>query len=112
MYIELNGELIEVKIVKTLKEKLINFYLKKRRTCGLFLPNVTQVRTFFMKDSVDILFIDSFGRVLYKYENMPVNRTFKIYEEEENIHCLVLPINSTKGIYIGNVLCFECEHVI
>lgn len=112
MYIQMNGESIEVKIVKTLKEKIIYFYVKKRITCGLLLPNVTQIRTFFMKDNIDVLFIDHFGRVLYKYENMPVNRTFKVYEEPEDVHCFVLPKNSTKGIYIGSVLCFKREHVI
>lgn len=112
MYITLNNEKIFIKKATSFNEKLIGLIGQKKITYGLLIPNCNHIHTFFMKDTIDVLFIDYRNCVLYKYENMPINRTFKVYEDTLNVHCLELPKNTTKSIRIGDVLSFESEHII
>lgn len=112
MYIKLNKEKIEVKKAITIKDKITGLSFKKNIDHGLLIPNCNHIHTFFMLDNIDVLFLNNKNSVIYKYENMPKNRTFKVYEDINKTSVLELPKNTSKNIRIGDVLVFESEHII
>lgn len=112
MYIILNGNRIKVEVAKSFKEKLIGLIGKKNIDQGLLIPNCNHIHTYLMNDNIDVLFIDNRNSVIYKYLNMPKNRTFKVYEDINKTSVLELPKNTSKNIRIGDVLTFESEHII
>lgn len=112
MHIILDKQKIEIKIAKTLKEKMNGLMFKKNIDYGLLIPNCNHIHTFFMKDNIDVLFLDERNSVIYKYQNMPINRTFKVYEDINKTSVLELPKNTSHKVRIGDILTFESEHII
>ena len=112
MYLTIGSENIEVKVTKTFKEKLTGLSFQKNINHGILIPNCNHIHTFFMKENIDVLFIDNRNCVLYKYQNMAPGRTFKVYEDINKISVLELPKNTSKSIRIGDILSFESKHII
>lgn len=100
---------IKVNVAKTLKEKLVGLSFKKNITEGLLIPNCNHIHTFLMRENIDVLFLDERNRVIYKYQNMPIKRSFKVYEDINKTSVLELPFNTSKKIKIGDILVFESE---
>lgn len=112
MYLTLNNQKINIKIAQTWSEKIKGLSFKKNITTGLYIPNCNHIQTYFMKEEIDVLFLDNRNSVLYKYENMPPKRDFKVYEDIKKTNVLELPKNTSKNIHIGEILFFEREHII
>lgn len=112
MYFTIGKDKIDIKVANTFKEKLYGLMFQKNIKHGLLIPKCNHIHTFFMKENIDVLFIDNRNCVLYKYQNMAPNRTFKVYENINKTSVLELPQNTSKSIKIGDVLSFECEHII
>lgn len=112
MYIILNKEKIVVKKAIDWKEKIKGLTFKSNIDYGLLIPNCNHIHTFFMKDYIDVLFLNEKNVVIYKYQNMPHNRTFKVYEDINKTSVLELPKNTSQKVRIGDVLVFESEHII
>lgn len=112
MYIIVDKEKIEVKNATTFREKLYGLMFKPYITYGLLIKECNHIHTFFMKDNIDVLFLDQRNCVIYKYQNMAPNRTFKVYEDIKKTNVLELPKNTSQKIRIGDVLTFEGEHII
>ena len=112
MYIILNNKKINIKIAKTIKQKLQGLQHKKDITYGLLIPNCNHIHTFFVNDNIDILFLDNRNSIIYKYQNMPPFRTIKLYEDNKKTSVLELPKNTSNSLKIGDVLTFEDKHII
>lgn len=112
MYIIINKEKINVKKAITMKDKIQGLMFKNNINYGLFIPNCNHIHTFFMKDNIDVLFLNQKNVVIYKYQNMPKNRTFKVYEDINKTSVLELPKNTSQKVRIGDILVFESEHVV
>lgn len=82
------------------KIKALHFFKNRNFYTTLFSGNI------------DVLAINSKNAVVFKYVNMPRFKTISIDKEIEKTSIIVLPLNASLGINIGDVLVFESEHVI
>lgn len=109
MYIIIDNRKIKVVVANTLLKKLKGLTNKKNIKKGLLIPKANHIHTFFMLDNIDVLFINNKNAVIYKYQNMPPRRTFKVFEDITKTSVLELPKNTSQNIRIGDVLSFENE---
>ena len=75
MFLRIGNEKIEVKIADTLKKKIQGLSFQENISYGLIIPNCNHIHTFFMKENIDVIFLDNRGCVMYKYQSMPPGRT-------------------------------------
>lgn len=62
---------------------------------ALFLPGVRAIHTFFMRVSIDVVFLGAGGKVLRLVEGVPPGRAVRGPREAEG--CLELPAGSIAG---------------
>ena len=74
---------------------------------GLFLPYVTSIHTFFMKYSIDIIFLDENNNVKKIVENVKPFRV--VFGNKESVSVLEMPAGAARkcNINIGDKIVFE-----
>ena len=112
MILNINNNKIKIEIADTYYKKIKGLQNKTNINYGLFIPNTNHIHTFFMKENIDVIFLNNKNVVIYKYENMPPFRTFKVYEDIKTTSVLELPKNTSCSLKIGDILTFEDEHII
>lgn len=65
----------------------------------------------FLKNK-DILIIDDKNSIIFKYRNMPFLKYINYKHFDEKTSVIVLPLNTSLNLKIGDVLVFESEHII
>ena len=85
-----------------------NFYLKlkglmfqKNINYGMYFTNTTKLHTFFMRENIDIIGLDSNNIICDIYQNIKPN---KIIILKNSIHTLELPANSKNNYKIGDTI--------
>ena len=101
MYITINNKKINVKEVKSFKEKLFGFMGKTNIDYALMF-RCNGIHTFFMKETIDVILTDKDYRILYLYKGLKKNRI--ILPKSKVYYTFELPNNSIKKICIGDIL--------
>ena len=85
-----------------------NFYLKlkglmfqKNINYGMYFTNTNKLHTFFMRENIDIIGLDSKNIICDIYQNVKPN---KIIILKNSIHTLELPANSKNNYKIGDTI--------
>ena len=103
-FINLNMNLyinnILFKKVKRIKTSLEYILYKNKHSYFNFLKNI------------DILMIDDKNSIVFKYRNMPFLKYISYKHFNEKTSVIVLPLNTSLNLKIGDVLVFESEHII
>lgn len=60
----------EVRVARTLKERLQGLMFSKQNDVVLVLPRCRDIHTFGMRRSIDVAFLDSRGQVVDSYRNV------------------------------------------
>ena len=107
MILLLNHEKIKIKIALDYKTRLRGLMGITPIYYGMLFPKCNGIHTFFMKENIDIIGLDTNNEVIYKYENLDKNRVIKINNDINKTSILELPANSSKKIRIGTILIFE-----
>ena len=83
-----------------------NFYLKlkglmfqKNINYGMYFTNTNKLHTFFMRENIDIIGLNSNNIICDIYQNVKPN---KIIILQNSIHTLELPANSKNNYKIGD----------
>lgn len=87
----------KVKRIKTDEEYIL---YKNKHSYFNFLKNI------------DILMIDDKNSIVFKYRNMPFLKYINYKHFNEKTSVIVLPLNTSLNLKIGDVLVFESEHII
>ncbi len=87
----------KVKRIKTDEEYIL---YKNKHSYFNFLKNI------------DILMIDDKNSIVFKYRNMPFLKYISYKHFNEKTSVIVLPLNTSLNLKIGDVLVFESEHII
>ena len=103
-FINLNMNLyinnISLKKVKRIKASLEYIMYKNKHSYFNFSKNK------------DILIIDDKNSIIFKYRNMPFLKYINYKHLNEKTSVIVLPLNTSLNLKIGDVLVFESEHII
>ena len=99
MYLKTNNKTYEIIIADTFYKRLTGLIGYKNINFGMLFPKCNSIHTYFMKENIDIIGLDTNNEVIYKYENL--NNDIK------KTSILELPANSSKKIRIGAILIFE-----
>ena len=62
--------------------------------------------------NVDVLLIDDKNSIVFKYRNMPILKSINCNIINKKTSVIVLPVNTSLNLKIGDVLVFESEHII
>ena len=107
MYLKTNNKTYEIIIADTFYKRLTGLIGQKNINFGMLFPKCNSIHTYFMKENIDIIGLDTNNEVIYKYENLDKNRIIKINNDIKRTSILELPANSSKKIRIGTILIFE-----
>ena len=88
------------KKVNKIKSSLEYILYKNKHSYFNFLKNI------------DMLIIDEKNSIIFKYRNMPFLKYINYKHFDEKTSVIVLPLNTSLNLKIGDVLVFESEHVI
>ena len=99
MHLNLNNSIINIKVCKNFKDRLIGLMFKKNIIKGYLFPNCNSIHTFFMKEKIDVLLLDKDYKILFIYINLS---PWKIILPKKNVcNILELPNNSCKNLKIN-----------
>lgn len=73
--------------------RLKGLMFKRNIKQGIYFPNCNSIHTFFMKENIDVLLLDSNNKILYSYKDLSKNKIL-IKKNVKNI--IELPKNSIK----------------
>ncbi len=107
MHLNTNNKTYEIIIANTFYKRLTGLIGHKNINFGMLFPKCNSIHTYFMKENIDIIGLDTNNEVIYKYENLDKNRVIKINNDINKTSILELPANSSKKIRIGTILIFE-----
>ena len=107
MHLNTNNKTYEIIIANTFYKRLTGLIGHKNINFGMLFPKCNSIHTYFMKENIDIIGLDTNNEVIYKYENLDKNRIIKINNDIKRTSILELPANSSKKIRIGTILIFE-----
>lgn len=62
--------------------------------------------------NIDILIIDNKNSIIFIYRNMPFLKYINCNVSNEKTSVIVLPLNTSLNLKIGDVLIFKSEHII
>ncbi len=85
------------------KKKLLGLMGQKNISHGIFFPKINSIHTFFMKESIDVIALNSDNIIVAIKANMKKNR---IYIAPKKTSILELPLNASKNLKIGQKLTF------
>ena len=88
MIVTINNQKIFLKTANNFKTRLIGLIGKKKIENGLIFYNCSSIHTFFMKDNIDIVFLDKNFKIIQLCKNVKKN---KIIIEMKAKHTLELP---------------------
>ncbi len=107
MFIRTNKKKYNIILADTFSKRLKGLMGKTNIDYGMLFPNCNSIHTYFMKENIDIIGLNSNNEVIYKYENLDKNRIIKINNDHKKTSILEMPANSTKKIAIGTILIFN-----
>lgn len=88
---------------KTYMQKLTGLMGKKNINYGMFFPNVSSIHTFFMKESIDVIGLNSAMVITSIHENIKPNKILILKNAK---HTLELPKGESKHYHIGQKVKF------
>ena len=102
-YIEKNNIIINIIEVNTFTKKLIGLMFKKEPIKEGYLFNkVNGIHTFFMRQNIDVIYLNKDLKVLYIKENM---HPYKILLPKKNVcYTLELPMHKSNDFIVGETL--------
>lgn len=106
MYLLYNKKKIDIDDCTTFKDRLIGFMFNKKTIIrGKRFPRCSSIHTFFMFQSIDVVMADKNNKIIKIYQNLKPNRI--IFPNKKIYYVYELPLGSTKGFKIGNILDIE-----
>ena len=108
MGMQLSNETVSTKysFAKTFKEKLVGLMGKKNIDYGLLIKNCKSIHTFFMLESIDVLLLDQFNRILMISRNVQPNKII-IFNNKKRTNILELPNNSSLNLKVNDIIDFN-----
>lgn len=107
MNLLINNKNIEIKEAISFKERLWGLIGQKNINYGMLFNKCNSIHTFFMKENIDIVGLDQDNIVIYKYENLGINRIITIHNKINNTKVLELPKGYSKFINMNDKLYFK-----
>lgn len=99
MYTIINEKKYQIIPYSTFKNKLKGLMLKKKPIKEIYLfNNCHSIHTFFMKQNIDICFLDKNYKILKKYENQGKNKIII----GKGSYTLEMPLKTAKHLKIGD----------
>ena len=93
---------IELKQCKSFYSRLLGFMFKKNINSSLLFDKCNSIHTFFMKENIDIIFLDKSGQIIDIKENI---KPYKIITSKKNTYSILeLPNNLGKHFKINETL--------
>ena len=112
MFIVLNNQKIPIKIAYSWQQKVKGLMFRPKIDFGLLIPNCISVHTYFLKENIDLIFLNENCVVEYIYQNIPPKKIVMIDEDINKTSVLELPKNASLNMRIGDVLTFEFEDIV
>ena len=109
MYLMTNEKSIPIKIANNFCKKLIGLMGQKDINYGMIFPHTNSIHTFFMKENIDVIALNADNEVIFKCENVPINKIINVKNNIKNTSILELPAYASKQIKIGDKLTFISE---
>lgn len=109
MKIIINDKTYSIVIAKTFKSKLIGLMGKKNINYGMLFSKINSIHTFFMKESIDVIALDSENRILSIKRNLAPCKIYVVKNKAKKTSILELPNNASISLNIGDKLSFISE---
>lgn len=107
MYINISGNIIDVKKAKKLKDRFMGLMFKKNINYGLLFEKCNSIHTNFMKEPIDIIALDNNNYILDIKRNLkPWKYYFSNYKRKET-KILELPNDSSISLNKKDHLMFK-----
>ena len=102
-YIEKNNKKIALIEMNNFKKKLIGLMFKKDKIKkAYFFKNTNGIHTFFMKQNIDVLYLDKDYKIIKIDSNLKPN---KIVLPSKNIkHTIEMPESTSTNFIVGEIL--------
>lgn len=107
MYILIKNKKLNIKEAITFKDRLYGLIGRKNIDYGMLFNRCNSIHTFFMKENIDIIGLNQHNVVIYKYENLGINRIITIHNKIINTKILELPQGYAKFIKMNDTLYFK-----
>lgn len=102
MNITINNKKYYIKNCKTFSSRLLGLMFKKNISYGCYFKKCKSIHTFFMKENIDIIFLDKSGQIIDIKENI---KPYKIITSKKNTYSILeLPSNLGKHFKINETL--------
>jgi len=82
---------IKIKECITFFDRFMGFMGKRNIQSGLLFNNCSSIHTFFMKENIDVIMLNSKNEILYYYPNLPKNKI--ILPKKNVVKTIELPVN-------------------
>lgn len=99
MQLKIDNDTIPIKECIKFKDRFLGLMLKKNINTGYLFPKCNSIHTFFMKENIDVIFLDKDNTILYIYNNLSPWKI--IFYKRKVYSVLELPMNSSKSLKIN-----------
>jgi hypothetical protein len=107
MKLILKNKTIPIKVAKTYNERMIGLIGKTNINYGMLFLKCNAIHTFFMKEEIDVIGLNSQNEVIFIKQNVKKNKMIIIYNDVKKTSVLELPKNTSHSIKIGDRLLFK-----
>ena len=94
MIVNINNKKIKIKECISFKDRLLGFMFKKNFDYGLLFNNCNCIHTFFMRECIDVIALDSNNNIIKYCVSLKPNRIFRCSKASKIIE---LPKNTIKS---------------
>ena len=94
---------MKIKIADNFNDKLLGLMFKKNIDYGLLIKNCKSIHTFFMKESIDVLLLDTNNRILMINRNIKPNKIL-ICKKKNKCNNLELQENTSINLEIEGIV--------
>lgn len=94
---------MKIKVADNFKDKLIGLMFKENIDYGLLIKNCKSIHTFFMKESIDVVLLDTNNRILMINRNVKPNKIL-IFNNKNKCNILELPNNTSINLKVNDII--------
>lgn len=110
MYLKIKDKNIKIIEAITFKERLNGLMGKTNIDYGMLFKKCNSIHTFFMKENIDIIGLNTDNDIIYIYNNLPKNQIIKINNNINKTSILELPVNYSSQFKLGEKLEFKKDN--
>ena len=104
--LQLEKNSFDIKIATNFIDRLMGFMGKTNIQSGILFPKCNSVHTFFMKEEIDIIGLDSENTILFIERNCAKNKIIRINHSIKKTSILELPKNTSFSLNVGDTIHF------